>query len=160
MTGFDAAFLALACSFLVKTGKQRSRTALTPLVVFLIRLIIPDVMIQQPLIVAAVIVLSGPQLAAAAVLALPAYGTIYDAAAVAILWWTLSELMDLIGGGHGPILHGGKGATAPLCWNETPSPLPGSVPGKIQHQDGREYLPHKVMITSVLYLILYPLALL
>jgi len=138
MTGYDATFLALACSFLGQRGHRRALTALTPLAVYLIQLS-PNAAIQLPLIAVAVIVLSGSQLATGAILALPAYATISEAAVVAILWWTLPELMDLLG---------------------SLERHPDRLSSREQHHTLRPGLPRKVMIAGMLYLILYPLVLL
>ena len=159
MTGFDATFLALACGFFVKTDKHRALTALTPLAVFLIQLL-PEGMIQQPLIVAAVIVLARSRLAAGAVLALPTYGSVFDAATVTILWWTLSEFMDLLGTGPGRAILAGADATSPPGRSNTHAAKAVPAPGEIQGQDELRNLPRKVMIAGVLHLILYPLSLL
>ncbi len=148
MTGFDATFLALACSFLVKPGERRSLTALVPLAAYFLQLL-PNATVQVPLIAVAVIALSGPQLAAAAILAMPDYGTFYEAAAAAILWWTLCELMDVLEGGHGPRVQ------------HTPDLDPDDPWGGGESQAlPQARLSLKVMVVGVLYLILYPLALL
>ena len=77
-----------------------------------------------------------------------------------ILWWTLSEFMDLLGTGPGRAILARADATSPPGRSNTHAAKAVPAPGEIQGQDELRNLPRKVMIAGVLHLILYPLSLL